>query len=118
MKDNIFPQIGFYYKNELWYSDAYQHLKPAAKELLHCLICELRWSWIKVGGKKSKVYANNGKVSFTEIQFKQRYGKCSATYLSARNQLIECGFIKQTHREDTVGVIWQGIRCYVQMIYV
>ena len=98
MKDKIQPRVGFYYTNELWYSSAYQKLTLAARELLHCFISELRWSWIKVGGKKSKRHNNNGVVSFTEIQFKQRYGKCSATYLSARNQLIEYGFIIQTYR--------------------
>ena len=98
MKDNILPRNGFYYKNELWYSNAYQKLRPAARELLHCFICELRWSWTGSGKNKSRQYTNNGELSFTEVQFKERYGSCSATYLSARNQLIECGFIKQTYR--------------------
>ncbi|SVD34984.1 uncharacterized protein METZ01_LOCUS387838, partial [marine metagenome] len=49
MKDNILPRNGFYYNNELWYSNAYQKLRPAARELLHCLICELRWSRIVIG---------------------------------------------------------------------
>lgn len=84
----------FYYNNELWYSDAYQSLTISARELLHSMICELRWS-----GRGDKMsYTNNGQLSFTEIQYKKRYGYESATYIKSRNSLIECGLIKQTYR--------------------
>ena len=93
-KDKIAPNGGYYYNNELWYSKAYQELRKSSRELLHCFCNELRWS----GKGKDRTYVNNGKLSFTEIQFKVRYGSCSATYLTARNQLIKCGFIRQTYR--------------------
>ena len=85
---------GFYYNNILWLSPAYQALTKSSRNLLHCLATELRWAR---KGKKN-TYLNNGTLSFTEIDFKERFGSCSATYLKARNQLIEIGFIKQTHR--------------------
>lgn len=88
------PNHRHYYNNEFWYSKAYQSLTITARELLHSLICELRWS----GRGKKKVYTNNGSVSFTEVQFRERYGCCSATYLKARNQLIDRGLIEQTER--------------------
>lgn len=58
------------------------------------LISELRWS----NQKGSRVYTNNGEVSFTEVDFKELFGSASQTYINARNKLMEVGFIKQTHR--------------------
>ena len=91
------PRGGFYYNNELYYSNAYRSLTKSARDLLHDFINELRWTI----NKKKRVYMNNsnsGGVSFTEIQFKERHGYVSATYLKARNQLIEVGFIKHNYR--------------------
>ena len=85
---------GFYYSNEVWFSKAYQSLTPTARELLHCFLTELRW---RRKGKK-KIYTNNRDISFTESEFKGMYGCCSSTYLKARNQLIEVGFIRQISR--------------------
>ena len=85
---------GFYYPNEVWFSKAYQSLTPTARELLHCFLTELRW---RRKGKK-KIYTNNRDISFTESEFKGMYGCCSSTYLKARNQLIEVGFIRQISR--------------------
>jgi hypothetical protein len=85
---------GWFYTNEVWFSDAYQSLTPKAKELLHCLLNELRWS----GKGKKKRYTNNGEVSFTEVEFNKAYGCCSKTYVDARDQLIRNGLIKQTYR--------------------
>ena len=93
-EDHIALRGGFYYSNDLWYSKGYQDLRKSSRELLHCFCNEIRWS----GKGKNRTYVNNGKLSFTELQFKVRYGSCSATYLTARNQLIKCGFIKQTYR--------------------
>lgn len=88
------PKGGFYYPNEVWFSKAYQSLTPTARELLHCFLTELRWTR---KGKK-KIYTNNRDISFTESEFKGRYGCCSSTYIKARNQLIEVGFINQISR--------------------
>ena len=48
---------------------------------------------------------DNDSISFTEIQFREFFGYCSATYLKARNQLIKVGLIKQTYRGG--GGIWR-----------
>jgi len=101
INDNISPKGGYYYNNELYYSQAYRSLSKAARDLLHCLLNELRWANNKKKKKRKKVYLNNsnsGGVSFTEVHFKELHGYCSATYLNARNQLIEVGFIKQNYR--------------------
>tara|TARA_B100000315_G_scaffold87608_1_gene80424 strand:- start:50 stop:532 length:483 start_codon:yes stop_codon:yes gene_type:complete len=85
---------GHYYSNELWFSEAYRSLPIAARNLLQCLISELRWT--RRG--KIKIYTNNGQLSFTEVEFKKLELGCSATYLKARNKLIEVGLIKQKKR--------------------
>lgn len=88
------PNGGFYYSNDLWFSKAYQKLTQSSRDLLHCFIIERKWT----GRGKKQVITNNSSISFTEVQFKEIFGYSSATYLKARNQLIECGFIKQTYR--------------------
>lgn len=93
-KYNKSPNGGFYYNNEIWFSNAYQKLILSSRELLHCFILERKWT----GKGKNKSTINNGSISFTEIQFKEIFGYSSSTYLKARNQLIECGFIKQIYR--------------------
>ncbi len=86
------PNGGFYYINEFWFSKAYQKLHKSSMQLLHCLILERKWN------NKTKIVLNNGDISFTQIQFKGVFGYSKETYLKARNQLIECGFIAQTYR--------------------
>ena len=88
-KKAVFP-----FKAELLFSDAYVDLQKSARDLLHCLIFELKYT----KSKRGVSYYNNGEVSFTEIQFKEEYGCASNTYIQARNRLIRNGLIKQTYR--------------------
>ena len=48
--------------------------------------------------KKNFAYTNNGTLSFSEREFKFNKLGSSQTYINARNQLIEVGFIKLTYR--------------------
>ena len=93
-KKHLRPTAGFFFKYELLFSTSYLELTKSARDLLHCLIMELKFS------KKNKriSYPNNGSVSYTEIQFKEEFGRASNTYLNARNQLIKNGLIRQTSR--------------------
>ena len=85
---------GFFFKYELLFSPAYLEITKSARDLLHCLAMELKFS-----RKGSRIrYSNNGSVSYTEIQFKEEFGRASNTYLTARNQLIKNGLIRQTSR--------------------
>jgi len=93
-RNHAIPNGGYYYNNDLFFSAAYQELTISSRNLLHCLISELRWT----RNRRKKQFTNNGEISFTEKQFKEQFGSCSQTYLSARNQLIEVGLIKQTYR--------------------
>ena len=88
-KKAVFP-----FKAELLFSDAYVDLQKSGRDLLHCLIFELKY----IKSKRGLSYYNNGEVSFTEIQFKEEYGHASNTFLSARNRLIRNGLIKQTYQ--------------------
>jgi len=93
-RNHAIPNGGYYYNNDLFFSAAYQELTISSRNLLHCLISELRWT----RNRLKKQFTNNGEISFTEKQFKEQFGSCSQTYLTARNQLIEVGLIKQTYR--------------------
>ena len=84
------------FKAELLFSDAYHDLPKSARDLLHCLIFELKYVRNKRTGRYS--YPNNGQVSYTEKQFKEEFGHASNTYLFARDRLIKNGLIKQTYR--------------------
>ena len=88
------PNAGQWYNNELYFSHAYQSLTKSARNLFHCLMNELKWT----KKKKKRVFINNGDVSCTVIQFREKFGVTSETYFSARNQLIKVGLIKQTYR--------------------
>ena len=58
----------------------------------------MNYASVKEKKNKPVQYTNNDSISFTEIQFREFLGYCSTTYLNARNQLIEVGFIKQNYR--------------------
>ena len=87
---------GQYYSNKLFMSKAYQELTPAARNLLQCLISEIRWYPKKSKGGKRR-FRNNAEVSLTERHFIEYFGCAKSTYLNARNQLIKNGLIRQTH---------------------
>ena len=86
----------FLLNNKFYWSRAYQDLTKSAQNLLWCLHAELRFT----GSRKKKTfeYTNNGKVGFTEYEWKKQSLGASQTYLNARNQLIRVGFIKITYR--------------------
>ena len=95
-KRKLSHKAGYFFKAELLFSNAYVDLPKSARDLLHCLTFELKY----VRNKNSKrfSYINNGKVSFTETQFKKEFGCASNTYITARNRLIRNGLIKQTYK--------------------
>ena len=82
--------------NRLYWSKAYQSLAPSSRNLMWCFISELKFT----GSRKKKTFSftNNGKISFTEREFKTNGLGASGTYINARNKLIEVGFIKVTYR--------------------
>lgn len=112
-RQNIAPRYGFYYNNVLWYSRAYQDLPKSARNLLHCLLNELRYTNNKKKSRK-KEYTNNGQLSFTEIQFKKLHGNSSETYIKARNRLIKNGLIIQKYR----GGYGKGDRSKYQLLFI
>jgi hypothetical protein len=88
---------GFTYiiTNRLYWSPAYQSLTKSAKNLMWCMYPELKWTGTRK--KKTFSYTNNGKIAFTEPEFKKQGLGASQTYIDARNKLIEVGFIKITY---------------------
>ncbi len=86
----------FFFKmyESLYCSEAYQSLNISARNLMVCFITELSWT----GRGKNKTFLNNGKISFSEAEFKFNKLGASQTYINARNKLIEVGFIKVTYR--------------------
>ena len=95
-KRKLSGKEGYFFKAELLFSDAYVDLPKSGRDLLHCLVFELKFVKNKRKGRYS--YPNNGSVSFTEIQFKEEFGSASNTYITARNRLIHNGLIKQIYR--------------------
>ena len=85
---------GCFYRNEIWFSPAYQRLTIGARDLLQCLYTEINKANIKGNWKEFR----NGELSFVESQYTELTGRCKQTYIDSRNLLIEVGFIKMTHR--------------------
>jgi hypothetical protein len=102
MNKTIKNKKGFYYTNDVWFSPAYQSLSNATRDLLQCMLTEFRRKHVKPPKSNRFSYewivTNNNEISFTEVDFKKLTGKCSSTYLKARNKLIEVGFIKLIYR--------------------
>ena len=88
--------FSFLLTNNLFWSEAYQSLTKSAQNLLYCFLSELKFTGSRK--KKTFAYTNNGKVSFTEYEWKKQKLGVSQTYLNARNQLIKVGFIKITYQ--------------------
>jgi hypothetical protein len=82
--------------NKLYWSKAYQSLTLSARNLLWCMVAELTFSGSRM--KKTFAYTNNGKISFTETEFKKQGLGASGTYLRARDKLIKVGLIRITYR--------------------
>ena len=95
-KRKLSGKEGYFFKAELLFSDAYVDLPKSGRDLLHCLVFELKF--VKDKRTRRYSYPNNGSVSFTEIQFKEEFGCASNTYITARNRLIHNGLIKQIYR--------------------
>ena len=84
--------------NELYWSKAYQSLTKSAQNLLWAMVAELKYTGKRGSKKHPFCYTNNGKIAFTEYEWKKQGLGASATYLRARNQLIEVGFIRMTYQ--------------------
>ena len=85
---------GCFYRNDMWFSPAYQCLPRAARDLLQCLYTEINKANVKGKWKEFR----NGEISFIESQYTELTGRCKQTYITSRNLLIEVGFIRMTHR--------------------
>ena len=98
MKPIANKKFSFLMTNELYWSEAYQSLTKSARNLLWCMVAELRFTGKRGSKDKPFSYTNNGNISFTETEFKKQGLGVSETYLRARNLLIEVGFIEVTYR--------------------
>ena len=81
--------------NRLYWSPAYQSLTKSAQNLMWCMYAELKFTGSRK--KKNFAYTNNGQISFTETEFRKQGLGASQTYLNARNQIIEVGFVIITY---------------------
>ena len=67
----------------LYWSRAYQSLTKSAQNLLWCFVGELTFTGLRK--KKNFTYTNNGRISFSEREFKFNMLGSSQTYINARN---------------------------------
>jgi hypothetical protein len=84
---------GWYYRNEVWFSEAFKNLPRSAIDLLQCFATEIRK---KQKGRKWAI-VNNGELSVTQSQFLKLTGYSKSTYIKERNRLIEHGFLIITY---------------------
>ena len=84
---------GWYYRNEVWFSEAFKKLPRSAIDLLQCFATEIRK---KQKGRKWAI-VNNGELSVTQSQFLKLTGYSKSTYIKERNRLIEHGFLIITY---------------------
>jgi len=90
---------GIYYPNDLYFSEAYQVLTLSARDLLHCLMCEVNIRTVPSRTRMdSHIYPNNGDISLSQAQFISYFGCVKDTYSKSKNQLIETGCIKMIYQ--------------------
>ena len=90
--------FSFLLNNTLYWSNAYQDLTKSAQNLMWAMVQELKWTGRRGNTKHPFYYTNNGKIAFTEYEWKKQGLGSSGTYLNARNLLIRVGFISITYR--------------------
>ena len=98
MYNQVIPLKGAYYLNEFWFSEAYKSLPNKTRDLLQCMLTELRKKYIKIGKRKEWVVINNGEISFTEQSFRKLTNSSKETYRSAIRNLISRGIVELTYR--------------------
>ena len=76
------------------------------------MVAELKFTGSRK--KKTFAYTNNGKIAFTEYEWKKQGLGVSNTYLRARNQLIRGGLIKITYR----GGMSRGDRNTYELLFI
>ena len=55
--------------NRFYWSQAYQSLTISGRNLLMCMVAELRFSGVRGSKSKPFSYTNNKKISFSEAEF-------------------------------------------------
>ena len=98
MKPIAHKRFSILLTNELYWSKAYQLLTLKARNLLWCMVAELKYTGKRGSKKHPFYYTNNGKIAFTEYEWKKQGLGASATYVSARNKLIEVGLVRMTYQ--------------------
>ena len=98
MKPIAHKRFNILFDNKFYWSQAFQSLPKSAQNLLFCMIAELRFTGKRGSKSKPFSYTNNGKISFSETEFRKQGLGSSATYIKARNQLIIVGLIRITYR--------------------
>ena len=98
MKPIAHKRFNILFDNKFYWSQAFQSLPKSAQNLLFCMIAELRFTGERGSKSKPFSYTNNGKISFSETEFRKQGLGSSATYIKARNQLIIVGLIRITYR--------------------
>ena len=96
MKPISNKRFTFLLTERLYWSQAYQSLTKSAQNLLWCFVAELTFTGSRK--KKNFAYTNNGRISFSEREYKFNKLGSSQTFITSRNKLIEVGFIKLIYR--------------------
>ena len=93
MKLKVKMNKGWFYRNEIWFSEAFKKLPRSATDLLQCFATEIS----KKQKRNKWSVVNNGQLSVTQSQFVKLTGYSKSTYIKERNRLIEHGFLKITY---------------------
>jgi len=100
---------GCFYRNDVWFSKAYQSLSLSSRDLLQCL-----WTEINKEQKNGEwVPKRNGKLSFPYSQYKMMTGRSKQTHIKSIKQLIKVGFIKCTKQ----GGSGQGVMSQYKVLF-
>ena len=87
---------GIYKKRDLISSKAYWTLTGTATRVFEIFLLKRQIKKSVIGKHELRNIVNNGQIIFTYIEAEEKYGIPKSTFMRARDQLIEVGFIEIT----------------------
>ena len=87
---------GIYKTRDLISSKAYWKLTGTSIRVFEIFLLKRKMKKTTIGKHELNNIVNNGQITFTYLEAEEKYGISKSTFMRARDQLIEVGFIEIT----------------------
>ena len=94
MKRKLPRTKGIYIDRNILESDAFWELTGKSIQIYMVFRMKCVFANKHIGKRKARVIINNGEITYTFAESKNKHGISKSTFLRSRDQLIEVGFIE------------------------